>query len=334
MNKFYSLNITEINTLTSDSVEIKFEIPSDISEKFKFKAGQYITIRNSINGEEIRRSYSLCSDPNTNEIAVGVKRVERGKMSTFLTKEIKIGDILEVMPPTGNFIFEEGNVVAICAGSGITPILSMIKSSNAEFILIYGNKTIESSMFYDEIKKMYSENHFVFSREEVEGCFHSRINDSIIETVLQGNFKNRVFYICGPGELIDNTEKFLINNGVKTSDIFFERFTSVKKKDAVNKSETDEIICNITVIMDGDEFEYTLSSRGDTILDSAIDEGVDVPFSCKGAVCCTCKAKVMEGKVIMDENYSLSEEEIEEGYILTCQSHPTTEDVIIDFDEM
>ena len=215
MNKFYSLNIKEINTLTLDSVEIKFEIPSDISEKFKFKAGQYITIRNNINGEEIRRSYSLCSDPNTNEIAVGVKRVEGGKMSTFLTQDIKIGDILEVMPPTGNFIFKGGNVVAICAGSGITPILSMIKSSNSEFILIYGNKTIESSMFYDEIKKINSANHFVFSREEVEGCFHSRINDSIIETVLQGNFKNRVYYICGPGELIDNTENFLIKNGVK-----------------------------------------------------------------------------------------------------------------------
>ena len=146
------------------SVPSKFDIPSDISEKFKFKAGQYITIKHNINGEEIRRSYSLCSDPNTNEIAVGVKRVEGGKMSTFLTKEIKIGDILEVMPPTGNFIFEGGNVVAICAGSGITPILSMMKSSNSSFTLIYGNKTIESSMFYDEIKKMNSENHFVFSR--------------------------------------------------------------------------------------------------------------------------------------------------------------------------
>ena len=334
MNKFYSLNITEINTLTSDSVEIKFEIPSDISEKFKFKAGQYITIKHNINGEEIRRSYSLCSDPNTNEIAVGVKRVEGGKMSTFLTKEIKIGDVLEVMPPTGNFVFEEGNVVAICAGSGITPILSMMKTSNSSFTLIYGNKTIESTMFYDEIRDINSDNHFVFSREEVEGCSHSRINDSVIETVLQGDYKDRVFYICGPGELIENTEKFLIKNGVKTSDIFFERFTSVKTKDIVDQSETDEIICNITVIMDGDEFEYKLSSIGDTILDSAMEEGADIPFSCKGAVCCTCKAKVMQGKAIMDENYSLSEEEVEEGYILACQAHPTTENIIVDFDEM
>ncbi|MDG1719573.1 MAG: FAD-binding oxidoreductase [Flavobacteriales bacterium] len=334
MNKLYTLNITEINTLTSDSVEIKFGIPSDISSKFKFKAGQYITIKHNINGEEIRRSYSLCSDPNTNEIAVGVKRVEGGKMSTFLTKEIKIGDALEVIPPTGNFVFEEGNVVAICAGSGITPILSMMKSSNSLFTLIYGNKTVESTMFYDEIRDINSDNHFVFSREEVGGCSHSRINNSVIETVLQGDYKDRVFYICGPGELIENTQKFLIKNGVKNSDIFFEMFTSVKKKDAVNKSETNEKICNITVIMDGDEFEYKLSSIGDTILDSAMEEGADIPFSCKGAVCCTCKAKVMEGKAIMDENYSLSEEEVEEGYILTCQAHPTTENIIVDFDEM
>ncbi|MAX69337.1 MAG: flavodoxin reductase [Flavobacteriales bacterium] len=334
MNKFYTLNITEINTLTSDSVEIKFGIPSDISSKFKFKAGQYITIKHNINGEEIRRSYSLCSDPNTNEIAVGVKRVEGGKMSTFLTKEIKIGDALEVIPPTGNFVFEEGNVVAICAGSGITPILSMMKSSNSLFTLIYGNKTVESTMFYDEIRDINSDNHFVFSRQEVGGCSHSRINNSVIETVLQGDYKDRVFYICGPGELIENTQKFLIKNGVKKSDIFFEMFTSVKKKDAVNKSETNEKICNITVIMDGDEFEYKLSSIGDTILDSAMEEGADIPFSCKGGVCCVCKAKVMKGKAIMDENYSLSEEEVEEGYILTCQAHPTTENIIVDFDEM
>lgn len=334
MNKFYSLNITEINNLTSESVEIKFEITSDISEKFKFKAGQYITIKHNINGEEIRRSYSLCSNPHTNEIAVAVKRIEGGKMSTFLTKEIKIGDVLEVMPPTGNFIFEGGNIVAICAGSGITPILSMMKLSNSEITLIYGNKTIESTMFYNEIKEMNSDNYFVFSRENVEGCFNARINESVIESVLQGNYENRVFYICGPGELIDDTEEFLIKNGVKDSDIFFERFTSVKKKDTVNKSETGEKVCNITVIMDGDEFDYTLSSSGNTILDSAMDQGADVPFSCKGAVCCTCKAKVIQGKAIMDANYSLSEKEVEDGYILTCQAHPITDNIIVDFDEI
>ena len=180
MNKFFSLAVTDINILTKDSVEIKFEIPSDILEEFKFKAGQYITIKHVIDGEEIRRPYSLCSNPKINEIAVGVKRIIGGKMSTFLTRDLNIGDNLDVMAPNGNFIFNDGNVVAICAGSGITPILSMMKSSNSTFTLIYGNQTIESSMFYDEIRDINSDNHFVFSREEVEGCSHSRINDSVI----------------------------------------------------------------------------------------------------------------------------------------------------------
>ena len=333
MNKFYSLNITEINTLTSDSVEIKFEIPSDISEKFKFKAGQYITIKHNINGEEIRRSYSLCSDPNTNEIAVGVKRVEGGKMSTFLTKEIKIGDILEVMPPTGNFIFEEGDVVAICAGSGITPILSMMKLSNSSFTLIYGNKTEDSTMFYSEIKELNNDNHFLFSRENVIGSINGRITSDTLKNI-NGILDADAYYICGPGKMIDSVSDFLKENEVKGK-INFEKFNSPKKSKIENSnSEDSEIISNITVIMDGDEFDYTLSSKGDTILDSAMDEGADVPFSCKGAVCCTCKAKVTEGKAIMDKNYSLSEEEVEDGFILTCQAHPITENIIVDFDEM
>ena len=333
MNKFYSLNITEINTLTSDSVEIKFEIPSDISEKFKFKAGQYITIKHNINGEEIRRSYSLCSDPNTNEIAVGVKRVEGGKMSTFLTKEIKIGDVLEVMPPTGNFVFEEGNVVAICAGSGITPILSMMKLSNSSFTLIYGNKTEDSTMFYSEIKELNNDNHFLFSRENVIGSINGRITSDTLKNI-NGILDADAYYICGPGKMIDSVSDFLKENEVKGK-INFEKFNSPKKSKIENlNSEDSEIISNITVIMDGDEFDYTLSSKGDTILDSAMDEGADVPFSCKGAVCCTCKAKITEGKAIMDKNYSLSEEEVEEGFILTCQAHPITENIIVDFDEM
>jgi ring-1,2-phenylacetyl-CoA epoxidase subunit PaaE len=333
MNKFYSLNITEINTLTSDSVEIKFEIPSDISEKFKFKAGQYITIKHNINGEEIRRSYSLCSDPNTNEIAVGVKKVKGGKMSTFLTKEIKIGDILEVMPPTGNFVFEEGNVVAICAGSGITPILSMMKLSNSSFTLIYGNKTEDSTMFYSEIKELNNDNHFLFSRENVIGSINGRITSDTLKNI-NGILDADAYYICGPGKMIDSVSDFLKENEVKGK-INFEKFNSPKKSKIENlNSEDSEIISNITVIMDGDEFDYTLSSKGDTILDSAMDEGADVPFSCKGAVCCTCKAKITEGKAIMDKNYSLSEEEVEEGFILTCQAHPITENIIVDFDEM
>ena len=333
MNIFYSLKVKKVRKLTNDAIEISFEIPTELLDMFKFKAGQYITIKSTINNKEVRRAYSICSSPNSEEISVGVKKVKGGKMSTFLTKEIKIGDILEVMPPTGNFIFDEGDVVAICAGSGITPILSMMKLSNSSFTLIYGNKTEDSTMFYSEIKELNNDNHFLFSRENVIGSINGRITSDTLKNI-NGILDADAYYICGPGKMIDSVSDFLKENEVKGK-INFEKFNSPKKLKVENSDfEDPEIISNITVIMDGDEFDYTLSSKGDTILDSAMDEGADVPFSCKGAVCCTCKAKVTEGKAIMDKNYSLSEEEVEDGFILTCQARPITENIIVDFDEM
>jgi len=337
MNKFYPVKVKEIRKLTSDSVEVLFDITSDLKNKFSFEAGQYITIKHNINGEEVRRSYSLCSNSNKNEIAVGVKKVEGGKMSTFLTDELKVNDVLELMPPSGNFILnKENNVVAICAGSGITPILSMMKSSNSNFTLVYGNKTPDSSMFLEEIKKMNATTHFAYSREEVEGVFNSRVDkDLLSELSKEKSFLEADgYFICGPGEMIDMVEEFLFEKGVDKSKIKFERFSASKKETTKKDDNFSEIISNITVIIDGDDFEYTLSSKGDSILDSAMDSGADLPFACKGGVCCTCKAKVMEGKAIMEENFSLSEQEVEEGFILTCMAHPASENVVIDFDEM
>jgi len=334
MNKFYPLKVKEVRKLTDDSVEISFEIPDALLDKFRFKAGQYITIRSTINNEEVRRAYSLCSSPNSEEISVGVKRVKGGKMSSFLTENLRNGDNIEVMPPSGSFVLgDERNIIAICAGSGITPILSMIKSKTSDVKLIYGNKTEDSTMFYSEIKNLNNDNYFLFSRENVLGSINGRITSDTLKNI-KGIFDADAYYICGPGEMIDSISDFLKENEVKGK-INFEKFNSPKKSKIENSnSEDSEIISNITVIMDGDEFDYTLSSKGDTILDSAVDEGADVPFSCKGAVCCTCKAKVTEGKAIMDKNYSLSEEEVKDGFILTCQAHPITENIIVDFDEM
>jgi len=334
MNKFYPLKVKEVRKLTDDSVEISFEIPDALLDKFRFKAGQYITIRSIINNEEVRRAYSLCSPPNSEEISVGVKRVKGGKMSSFLTEKLSNGDNIEVMPPSGSFVLgAERNIVAICAGSGITPILSMIKSETSNVKLIYGNKTEDSTMFYSEIKNLNNDNYFLFSRENVLGSINGRITSETLKNI-KGIFDADAYYICGPGEMIDSISDFLKENEVKGK-INFEKFNSPKKIKIENSnSEDSEIISNITVIMDGDEFDYTLSSKGDTILDSAMDEGADVPFSCKGAVCCTCKAKVTEGKAIMHKNYSLSEEEVKDGFILTCQAHPITENIIVDFDEI
>ena len=351
MSKFYSLKVKEIKRLTLDSVEIVFnnKYPSD----FSFKAGQYITLRKQINNEDVRRSYSLSSSPNSG-IEIGVKRVEKGLMSTFLTKDLKVGDTLDVMPPTGNFYLdsseENKHYIAICAGSGITPILSMIRyitetEPNTYFTLIYGNRSRSSTMFAQDLLELENNFqsqifiHYVFSRENVSDFIHGRIDESILNSLFENNKKlvsADSYFLCGPGEMIDTVSSFLIGQGVKEDKINFERFTAninqEKNKDILQKSE--ELVSNVMISVDGDDFEFELSSQGKTILEAAMDEGADVPFSCKGGVCCVCKAKVMKGKVSMDANYSLSEDEVEAGYILTCQSHPASEDLVVDFDEI
>ena len=346
MNSFYPLKVSQIRVLTANAVELKFKIPDELESKFNFMAGQYITIKQQINGEEARRAYSICST-NTEGVAIGVKKLEGGKMSTFLTADVKLGDTLEVMPPAGNFVLQGRNIVGICAGSGITPILSMIKtillnSDNSKFTLIYGNKTQDSTMFTDQLKELQVTNpdrlkiHWAFSRERIAGAINGRLDKNNIQQLLNtfSYLKSAdEYFVCGPGDLIDNANELLLLNKVNQKNIHFERFTVVKNEDKTNNN-TDEIIANVMVSIDGEDFEFTLSNKGQTILDATMEQGADVPFSCKGGVCCTCKAKVMEGKAIMDQNFSLSEDEVEEGFILTCQAHPITENIVVDFDEM
>ena len=339
MLKFHKLKVDKIKQITDESVEIFFEVPQNLKSNFLFTAGQYITISKIINQEEVRRSYSLCSCANSNILSIGVKRIENGLMSSYLTKDLKVGDFLNVMQPNGTFCLnDEKKVVAICAGSGITPILSMLKSNDRNFTLIYGNKSQSSTMFLEEINKMNITTYFTYTRENIDGCYNSRINNNLLKNILsKQNYLNADgYFICGPGDMIELVEEFLLNNGVDKSKIHFEKFTSNTKNKAQEiVSETDDqIISNVTVIMDGDEFDYQLAANGETILDSAMSVGADVPYSCKGGVCCTCKAKVIEGKAVMTENFSLSEEEVEEGFILTCMAHPVSEKIVVDFDEM
>ena len=351
MKKFYSLKVLEIQSLTSDSVKIVFD--NSEANIFKFKAGQYITLRKEINSEDVRRSYSLSSTPEEG-IEIGVKRIENGLMSTFLTKELKVGDSMDVMPPTGNFYLDskdkESHYVAICAGSGITPILSMIKhvlnhNSNSFFTLIYGNQTRNSTMFLDDLQSLENNFqsqffiHYIFSRQDVSDCLKGRIDNILLDELFKFSKSLKEadsYFLCGPGEMIDNVNQFLKDSGTESNKIHFERFTSgiSSKKNRVKDIKNEEIISNVMVSVDGDDFEFKLSSKGDTILDAAMNAGADVPFSCKGGVCCVCKAKVIEGKVRMDQNYSLSEEEVAQGYVLGCQSHPESDHVVVDFDEM
>ena len=351
MSKFYSLKVKDVRRLTLNSVEIVFE--NKFPTYFSFKAGQYITIRKDINGEEIRRSYSLSSSPNKG-IEIGVKQVEKGIMSTFLTTDLKIGQYIDVMPPTGNFYLssesDNKHYVAICAGSGITPILSMIRyvtehHPNSFFTLIYGNRLRSSTMFAQELLQLEKDFqsqifiHYIFSKENLSDYKFGRIDKNLLSQLFEEN-NNLIsadsYFLCGPGQMIDTTQSFLLKNGVKDENIYFERFTPVSNE--VNDTEiildSTELVSNVLISVDGDDFEFELSSQGKTILDAAVDAGADVPFSCKGGVCCVCKAKVMQGEASMDANYSLSEEEVEQGYILACQSHPASEDLVVDFDEI
>jgi len=346
MNKFHPLTITNITKLTADAVAISFDVSNN--SLFQFEAGQYITIKKEINGEQVRRAYSICST-NAEGVTIGVKKVAGGKMSTFLTENIKEGEVLEVMPPSGNFIIKGDNkhIVGICAGSGVTPILSMIKTvlaqdSDNKFTLIYGNKTKDSSMFAAELLQLQENNsdrfkiHNAYSREGVSGAINGRLDKNTIQQLLNTFMPIKTadaYFICGPGELIDNANELLLLNNINQAKINFERFTVVEKEEVADNAAV-EIIANVMVSVDGEDFEFTLSNKGQTILDAAMEQGADVPFSCKGAVCCTCKAKVMEGKVTMDANYSLSEEEEAEGFVLGCQARPASANVVVDFDEM
>ena len=352
MKNFYSLKVKEVESLTSDSVKIVLE--NSFPENFIFSAGQYITIQKEINDVDVRRSYSLSSCPGEG-IEIGVRRIENGVMSTFLTKELKKGDYLNVMPPTGNFSLalscETSHYVAFCAGSGITPIISMIKQvlnkdSESYFTLIYGNKTKSSMMFLEDLVRLERDYqsqlfiHYVFSREDVIDCLKGRIDSTMLQEILNNNSNLKEatsYFLCGPGEMINNVNQFLLDLGINQSKINFEKFYTeeLPKKDSKENNDlVHDILSNVTVSVDGDDFSFELSTNGKTILDAAMDAGADVPFSCKGGVCCVCKAKVIEGEVKMNNNFSLSGEEVAEGFVLGCQSHPVSENVIIDFDEM
>ncbi|HAS35175.1 MAG TPA: hypothetical protein DCS15_01710 [Flavobacteriales bacterium] len=350
---FYSLPIKEIRQETSDCVSISLDVPESQKSEFNYRPGQYLTFKVQLNGSEVRRSYSICSSPDLNkgDLRVAVKRVEGGQFSTFANESLKAGDVLESMKPEGNFTtaISEGrsqNYLFVAAGSGITPIISIIKSllareAQSKIVLLYGNKGPEETIFknqLDELSDQYSDRfevRYVFSRNCPEGFTQGRIDNSKLDGI-DGITAFDEYFVCGPEVLIHNTSDYLQNKGVEKSKIRFELFTTPVTKFDDQKAEEAEFngTSEVTVIMDDEEVTFSLKANGNVILDAAMDAGVDAPFSCKGAVCCTCKGKVIEGKVIMDMNYALSDEEVEEGFVLTCQSHPDSAKVVVDYDQI
>ena len=354
---FYPLRIKKINKETDQCVSVEFEIPGSLTNAFQFKQGQSLTMRANLAGEEVRRTYSLCSSPLDKKWKVAIKKVDGGLFSSFANDNLKEGDLLDVMEPVGKFYTElnpsnKKKYLAFAAGSGITPVISIIKTTlrtepQSSFTLVYGNRSRSSIIFFEELEGL--KNKFidrfsfinVLSRERTETPINfGRIDIgklTELEKLIDYKKMDEIF-ICGPEEMIFCVKNFLEQKDISEKKIHFELFTTSgqKKKSGVGSRESvvkEGPQSKITVKVDGRSFDFDLSLNSDiTILDAALKEGADLPFACKGGMCCTCKAKLTEGEVEMDVHWGLEHEEVEQGYILTCQSHPKTEKVVVDFD--
>ena len=349
MSDFYPLKVAQLKKITPNAVAVSFDIPAELKSVFSFKAGQYITIKHNSEGEEIRRAYSISSSPEKKNITVGIKKVPTGLFSVYANTSLKEGDVLQVMPPEGRFIFEPNSksdhVIAFAAGSGITPIMSIIHAvleSNPDnsMVLVYGNQKREETMFYErimELKEIYTDRFFVqflYSRAHEEDGLFGRIESSTVNYITRNKFKDRVFsayYICGPESMIHAVSDSLMEKGVHQDLIFTELFTT-PVTDSENL-ELEEGMSAITVRLDEEEFNFNMNKKK-IVLDVVLDHDIDAPYSCQGGVCSTCIARITEGKVVMEQNQILTDSEIEEGLILTCQAHPTTQILKIDYDDV
>jgi ring-1,2-phenylacetyl-CoA epoxidase subunit PaaE len=355
--KFYPLTVAKVQRETAETISVCFDVPATLRDSFQYKQGQYLTLRTDIDGQDVRRSYSICSGVDEAVLRVAIKEVTGGVFSTWANKSLKAGDTLMVMPPQGRFFTsmsgtESRLYVAFAVGSGITPILSILKTVLSQeplsrFILFYGNRNYDQIIFFEELealKSLHRERlsvHHVLSREQLgSDLFYGRINAQKCKSYGRYFFQPEqvhASFICGPEDMTLEVRDTLQELGVAPDRIHLELFTTpgaAKKANttAVKTAEANAFDSQITLHQDDMTFEFTLPSDGSTILDAAMRAGADLPFSCRGGVCSTCKARVLEGEVTMTVNYGLAPDEIAHGYVLTCQAHPKSQKVTISFD--
>ena len=350
---FYPLVVKEVRRETKDAVSVAFELNDEQRSVFRYTPGQYLTFRAAINGEEVRRSYSICAAPHEGELRVAIKEIEGGKFSTYANRTLKAGDTLESMAPAGNFAWKhEGSaahVVGWAAGSGITPISAIAKSvlnsdNESTFTLFYGNKNSNSIIFKNELEDLKNtyvdrfEVHHVLSREDQGSDYTSGRLDADKVKGYNGKFFDVAtttgHFLCGPLGMIEGVSGVLDSLGTAKSTIHFELFnTAGATAEAIAKSSSKASAnAKVTVVLDGEETHFEMGPK-DYVLDAALDAGADVPYACKGAVCCTCRAKVLKGTAEMVMNYALVDDEVKDGYVLTCQTHATSDELVISFDE-
>ena len=344
MNRFYELTISKITQLTTSSVMITFEVPELLKKVFHFEAGEYLTLQQTIRGEKVRRAYSICSGVNEGELSVAVKRVPNGVFSTYATTQLKAGDVLEVMPPKGSFvffydIFGNRDIMLFSAGSGVTPMMSIAKTAlsktNIKVVFVYGNKSKEEALFFDEIEALriqYPERflvHYAFSQEPWGDHYMGRINDRIVNEIF-AKYKDLNwgrYYACGPTELVKNLREILLLRGIDKDRIFTELFEASPAE--IDYSTLQGNVA-ITLELNGQTHCFE-SARNQTLLSSALLRGYDAPYSCLNGVCSSCIGRVEEGEAKMAKNETLSEEEVSQGYILTCQAYAMTDTIKVRF---
>jgi len=362
MAGFHDLEVAEVTRETEDAVSIRLSVPESLAQDFQFLPGQYLTLRTTIDGEDVRRSYSICSGLNDNQLRVAVKKVPHGKFSNFANDVLKAGDRLSVMTPDGRFTApvdqsHAKHYLMIAAGSGITPVLSLAKSyleiePNSTVTLIYGNRKADGILFREEIQNLkdvhptrFSLIHILSRQPREVPLLHGRIDRAKCDALFAGPVDpgdaDEIF-LCGPEGMIDDARAALSDAGVPEERVHVELFTPADGGEAAKAAQAARVASmsaeergaarKVTVIFDGIESTHDVATDGPAILDAAMEGRADIPFSCKGGMCCTCRCKLLSGKVDMDVNYALTPEEVEAGFVLACQSHPLTDEVTLDFD--
>jgi ring-1,2-phenylacetyl-CoA epoxidase subunit PaaE len=348
MATFYKVHIQEVKQETADAVSVVFDIPENLKSEFNFSAGQYITLQKTINGEEVRRAYSICSTPKSGEVRVAIKAVENGTFSVYATSDLKVADAIEIAAPEGRFLLNpeaNKNYIGFAAGSGITPILSMLKTvleteSTATFTLVYGNKSIADTIFHTELNELKTsfpdrfKLHYIYSRENVKNGLRGRIDQNVTNYFVKNMYKETSFdaaYLCGPEEMIKEVSTTLKKNKIASEDIHFELFTTSTEEE--NTDQVKEGLTEITVLVDDEETTFTMQQTDDLLAASLRNE-IDAPYSCQGGVCSSCLCKVTEGKAVMVKNSILTDDEVADGLVLACQAYPTTAKIKIDFDDV
>ncbi|WP_407484060.1 2Fe-2S iron-sulfur cluster-binding protein [Elizabethkingia meningoseptica] len=360
MNSFYKLKTVKVQKDTEDAVNVAVEIPEELKDKFRFRQGQYLNFRMIIDGNEERRSYSICNAPSEkgNILEVLVKLLEGGKVSGYFNEHLHMDEMLEVMPPMGSFntAYHPSNTktyIGLAAGSGISPVLSNLKESlyqepKSNAYLFYSNRSMSHVMKKAELDKLEKDFGgrlkiiYLVSREKHEDpVFEGRISaeklEQLFERYSEINVQDATYFICGPADMIKGISDYLKKDKkVPAIQVLYEYFTAPDEENSEEMSEEFKAIANlesmVTLIIDDDEYSFHLNSKKESILDKALKEQLPVPFACKGGVCCTCKAQVLEGEVFMEKNFALTEDEVERGFVLTCQCHPTTNVLMLNYD--